>query len=261
MGKHIVKRARQYLGCLAVAVLMLAGAASHAAEAPAKADYATPYNALLAAYVYDSDKNGVHASLVDYKSWAADKNHAEAMKQLALVNPEKLAGNAEKAFWINAYNLLTIDLIVQNEQRQTIRNVGSVLDDPWKTFTWQLNGKPVTLDAIMNERLPIHQDVRLHMALANGTLSGADLLGTAYAAEALDAQLDAQVRKFLNNKSKGLRIRRTVLEVSKMFQKTGTDFELQGGIVAFLRKYHPATPANGVVQGYFDYNWELNGDW
>ena len=223
-------------------------------------DYMVPYRALLTAYVHPGINDGFRGNLVDYQSWAADKNHAEAIKQLEAVSPDSFKGKAQTAFWLNAYNLLTIDLIIQHQEKESIKNIGSVLDNPWRTFTWNIGGHPMTLDA-MEKALPIKTDLRLLMALSPASLSGPDLRGEPYTADRLDAQLDDQVKIFLNNDKKGLKIRGSVLEVAKIFQRFGQDFEDNGGAVGFIRRYTTALPVRCVIQGYFVENWHLNGSW
>jgi len=241
-------------------LLGLSFAATALAAEPARA-YLEPYNELLAAHVHPGEMDGFPGMMVNYKAWGEDKRHEEAMRLLKQVKPEKLSAAEAKAFWINAYNLLTIDLILQHKEEKTIRNIGELGDDPWHSFSWEIGGKPVKLYDIERNRLSRKADLRLHMALANGSLSGADLRPEAYTVEALETQLDDQVTRFLANDAKGLKTRGTVLEVSKLFQTYAQDFDNNGGVVAFIRHYQPSLPANAVVQGFFEWNWDLNGIW
>lgn len=221
---------------------------------------ATPYGDLLATHVRDGEQDGIRAALVDYNAWAKDKTHAEAMKALAETKPERLNGPAETAFWINAYNLLVVDLVVTHPGADSIRHVGSVLDDPWKSFSWTIAGKSYTLGEIEQRAVRSKpNDMRVYLALCNGSLSAPDLAATPYEAASLDAQLDTQTKRFLLNTTKGLYPRGTVLEVSRLFKPLTVEFEAGGGLVAFIRRYVPQVPPQALVQGYFMYNWALNG--
>jgi hypothetical protein len=231
---------------------------------PAWADnneYITSYNALLKQYVNSGEKQGIKTTLVNYKGWSDDAKHAEAMQLIAQVKPEYISGKEKMAFWINAYNLLTIDLIIKQTEHESIKNTGSLLSSPWKSHHWTISGKDYTLDAIENNILRKMGDPRIHAAINCASLSCPDLRVEAYSAEKLDAQLDEQMRKFLQNDTKGLRIKGSELTISKIFDWFADDFKEKGGVVAFIRKYSLQMPENAVVAGYFDYNWKLNGNW
>lgn len=223
--------------------------------------YITPYNTLLTQYVKSGEKQEIKTELVDYKGWSTDAKHAEAMQLIAQVKPEALAGKEKIAFWINAYNLLTIDLIIKQNERDSIKNTGSLLSSPWKSHHWMIGGKDYTLDAIENDILRKMGDPRIHAAINCASLSCPDLRNEAYSAEKLAAQLDEQMRKFLQNDTKGLRIKGSELTISKIFDWFADDFKAKNGVVAFIRTYSPQVPENAVVAGYFDYNWKLNGNW
>ena len=251
------------IAAFTLAALCLAATSAQAATPPApEPNYITPYNALLADHVQDGQKEGITAALVDYKGWSEDKNHAAAVGQLADMQPEKLEGNAAIAFWINAYNLLTIDLIVKHQEKETIRSIGTVLDDPWKTFHWNIGNRAMTLKQVEAKATEAsHNDPRLHFALANGMLSGADLLMEAYTSASLDSQLDMQAMVFLKNDTKGLKRWGNILQVSPIFKRYTHEFETHGGLMQFLFAHYPGLPANAVIQGYFENNANLNGNW
>lgn len=232
--------------------------------APARANepsYLEPYAALLHAHVVMGEKDGIQSALVDYQRWAADPNHAEAVRRLLATNPATLDGAAKTAFWINAYNLLIIDLIIRQNEQETIENVGSVLDDPERSFTWDIYGTAVTLDQIARDKLQTRHDPRLHFALANARLSGPDLALEPYRGETLNDQLNQHVQQFLRNPTKGLYARGTVLEISALFKRYKSNFLLHGGTESFLQQHRPDLPANATIYGYFPVNSSLNGGW
>ena len=228
------------------------------AAAPVDTSYTTPYQALLVAHVRpDGEKAGIRGALVDYMGWGKDTDHAEAIKRLTAANPGKLSGDEATAYWLNAYNLLSVDLIVTHPEADSIKHIGSVLDDPWKTYQWTIAGKPYSLLDIEQEAVRSRPgDERLRFAFATTALSGPDI--RYYGAETLNQDLQAQARAFLGNPTKGVHARGTVLEVSRMFKPLIAEFDLKGGLVPFLRTHNPDIPANAMVQGYFQYDWSLN---
>ncbi|MDE3036942.1 MAG: DUF547 domain-containing protein [Pseudomonadota bacterium] len=223
--------------------------------------YLAPYNALLGRYVSDGEKHGMHSALVDYKGWSEDARHAEAMRLIAQVNPDALSGKEAMAFWINAYNLLTIDLIIQQNEHESIKHIGGWLTNPWKDYHWMIGGRRYSLDEIEHGILRKKGDPRIHMAINCASLSCPDLRAEGYTAETLDTQLDDQVRRFLRNDKKGLHITNSGLEVSKIFDWFAGDFTEKGGVVTFIKSYVPQMPQDAVIADYFNYNWQLNGAW
>lgn len=223
--------------------------------------YVTPYGALLNAHVVAGEKQGIPTMLVNYKAWAADGRHADAVSKLRASEPKAWRGNAAKAFWINAYNLLTIDLIIQKNERDSIKKIGGTFGNPWKETHWTIGGADYTLDAIEHKILRPMGDPRIHAAINCASLSCPDLRAEPYLAATLDAQLDDQMRIFLRSEKKGLRRDGNALTVSKIFDWFEKDFKPSGGVVAFIQRYQPEIAADATINDYLDYNWNLNGTW
>ena len=219
--------------------------------------YIDAYQGLLTDYVKDGSKEGIDATLVDYAAWGQDPRHSQAMKQLQATNTGDLAGDTAMAFWINAYNLLTIDLIIKTGETESIRNQGSIFRNVWKSHAWEINGTSLSLHEIEHEILRSMNDARIHMAINCASLSCPDLLLEPYAVERLDQQLQQQTRKFVENPSKGVQIdaERKKLVISKIFDWFEEDFS--DGVVDFISANHnQEVPAE--VDGYIEYNWALN---
>src|SRR5574340_1101933 len=70
------------------------------------------YTSILSKYV----KNG----LVDYKNLKNDKRLNEYLSQLSGTDPGKFNRNEKLAFWINAYNAFTLQMIVEDYQAPSI---------------------------------------------------------------------------------------------------------------------------------------------
>ena len=219
--------------------------------------YTQAYQGLLKEHVKQGSKQGINATLVDYVAWGKDPRHSQAMEQLQATNTAELAGDAAMAFWINAYNLLTIDLIIKTGETESIRNQGSVFRNVWKSHDWEIHGTSVSLHEIEHEILRSMNDARIHMAINCASLSCPDLLLEPYQAELLDQQLQQQTQKFVQNLSKGVQIdaEKSEVTISKIFDWFEEDFG--DGVVAFIAPYHnQEIPAK--IDGYIDYNWSLN---
>lgn len=225
-------------------------------------DYMAPYGSLLSAYVKPGKQGGIEGMMVNYAGWSKDSRHTQAMEKITGATPETLHDRqALMAFWINAYNLLTIDLIVKNQEKESIKNLGSLFTSPWKKHEWQIGGKNYTLDEIEHEILRPMGDPRIHMAINCASLSCPDLRPEPYIAEKLDSQLDEQVANFLKNKQKGMRQNGSMAEVSSIFKWFGEDFGVEKGVVAFINKHRQSATPVKEISSYMDYNWQLNGYW
>lgn len=220
--------------------------------------YKDTYNALLHDYVHAGGKAGIKANLVDYDEWEKDPRHVQAMKALTEVDVSKLDHQALKVFWINAYNLLTIDLIVKNNDVKSIKDLGTLLQSPWKAHSWQVAGKAYTLDKIEHGILRKMHDPRIHMTIVCASLSCPDLRNEVYQEKTLDSQLDDQARKFLSNSTKGMKESASGVTLSPIFKWFAEDFGGDKGVLAFVKKYKPDISESGTITDYFDYDWNLN---
>lgn len=249
---------------LLVVLLALLGAPS--ANATQEHEYLMPYATLLSAYVQAGEKQGIKATLVDYAAWGKDPLHSKAMQALRRIDPASLSGREKMAFWINAYNLLTIDLIVQTAETQSIKNQGSLFRNVWKSHVWVVYGRRYTLDEIEHKILRPMGDPRIHFAINCASLSCPDLLAEPYIAASLHSQLEAQTRDFLRNPNKGVSVAASGFKVSKIFKWFAEDFHDdrqtdsggEAGAVRFIHLYQEKTSGQTLV-GYLDYNWRLNG--
>ena len=228
------------------------------ANAKPKYEYLIPYGKLLSTYVEAGEKQGIRVFLVDYASWAKDPLHASAMQSLQQINPASLSGEEKMAFWINAYNLLTVDLIVKTGETQSIKNQGSLFRNVWKIHVWEIYGRTYTLDEIEHKILRPMGDPRIHVAINCASLSCPDLRGEPYMAAILNAQLEEQTRLFLVNQSKGVLVTDSGLILSRIFKWFADDFGGAAGVATFIHPYLPKTRAM-EIDGYLDYNWSLNG--
>ncbi|MDH5526792.1 MAG: DUF547 domain-containing protein [Nitrospirota bacterium] len=204
------------------------------------------------------ETRGVALHRVDYLAWAADPEYPRALAAFAAFDPARLEGRAERlAFWINAYNLLAIHVVIDRQVTGSIREAGSLLRSVWKRDAGTVGGRPVTLHRIEHEILRPMGDPRIHMAIVCASVSCPDLRREAYRAEWLDAQLDDQARRFLANPGKGA-VGADAVTVSRIFDWFAGDFGGTGGVLAFVGRYREgAHPTR--LDGYFEYDWGLNG--
>ena len=225
---------------------------------------------------------GGQASQVRYAGFASDRGALKAyLDSLASVSEATFNGYAkpqQMAFLINAYNAATIELILTRYPKlESIKDLGSLLQSPWKPKWLPLLGTKVSLDEIEHEMLRKrgrYDDPRVHFAVNCASIGCPALREEAFTADKLDVQLDEQAMRFMSDRSRNrYNVQRGRLEVSKIFDWFGEDFRSGlrgiGSFGAFAVKYADQladAPADrekvkgGQVEvAFLDYDWKLNG--
>ncbi len=217
------------------------------------------YAALLAAHLKPGERFGITLNQVDYAALAADSHYSAALAALQNFPLARLDGPREQlAFFINAYNLFAIKMVVDHQPVASIKDVGNLLWPVWKRAAGTLDGLTVTLDDIEHARLRVLGEPRMHFAIVCASLSCPDLRSEPYRAASLDMQLDDQVKRFLGNPGKGLRVTGETVHVSKIFAWFAQDFSAQGSVASFIAGYHEL-PTGAKMEADLDYDWRLNG--
>lgn len=192
---------------------------------------------------------------VNYKGIKAEKSKLEDyLKTLSTNAPEESWSKAEQmAFWINAYNAFTIKLIVDNYPTSSITKLHA--GKPWDQKWIKIGSKTYTLNNIENDILrPQFKDARIHFAVNCAAKSCPPLLNAAWTAANLNANLDAQAKKFINNPAFN-KLSEKKAEVSKIFEWYAADF---GKLIDFLNKYATTKVSAKAKVSYLEYDWGLN---
>lgn len=218
------------------------------------------YARLLEHHVRPVVLDGVSLNGVDYAALRKDPLYATVRVGLAHFDPAHLASRKERlAFFINAYNILAINVVLDNWPLTSIKDAGSLFNPVWKQTAGLIGGRRFSLDEIENEILRPLGDPRIHMAIVCASVSCPDLRPEPYRAEHLTQQLDQQAREFLANPDKGLRVTTTSIRVSKIFDWFEEDFtQVYSAVPPFLHRYHLGLPAKLAVTADLPYNWSLN---
>ncbi len=238
-------------------LLVVIGAGLSAQAQPEALDWSA-YDALLAAHVTSGERNGIHHHRVDYQAVRQDPRYAQALALIANFPIAQLTErNARLAFYINAYNLYAIKMVIDHLPLESIRDVGSLFSPVWGKEAGIIGGKPVSLDEIEHEILRPMGEPRVHFAIVCASLSCPNLRTEAFTAEKLEQQLDDQTRSFLHDSSKGLALEVNRVRVSQIFDWFGEDFEAAGGVESFLRRYREL-PSSIRLRADLPYDWSLN---
>ena len=161
------------------------------------------------------------AGLVDYAAIKASGALDGYVEGLATATEP--AGRSDRmAFWINAYNALTIDLIADNYPLSSIMDLdgGKV----WDTRKFTVAGRQVSLNDIEHEIIRPMGDARIHAAVNCASQGCPPLQSTVFTGAALDSQLAAATTSWM--KGNGLTIDRSANTVAfnQIFDWYGEDF-------------------------------------
>jgi hypothetical protein len=244
-----------------VAACMLLVMVLYGTAAASSFDHAQ-FNRVLKTYVND-------AGLVDYNGIAGDAAFKGYMEALAGAKPDALSRDGQLAFWINAYNAVTIDKVINWKPEKSVRE--TLLPGIWtstKFFTSKeqvVAGKQVSPDDIENEILRKQfRDPRIHFSIVCASLGCPPLPRWAYTAENVQSRLAEETRKYLNSR-RGLRIDKAdnKLYLSKLFDWFAGDFKAKSGSVLNFITPYVDDETRAFLQrdpqiAYLDYNWALN---
>ena len=210
------------------------------------------------------DHSGFHALLqknvspqgkVNYQAFKRDRTVLRMyLFALSKYTPNKMWSKQEKlAYWINAYNAMTIDLIIRNQPIGSIKDI----DNPWKQSLWKLGGAMYNLDTIEHQILRKMGDPRIHFAINCASFSCPILLNEAFTANSVDTQLDILTKRFVNDTQRNT-ITPKAITISKIFKWFSKDFKKNQTLIEFLNTYAAITIDQNATINYMDYNWELN---
>jgi hypothetical protein len=206
------------VGVAAAAVLLLGPGRRAQAQPPETYDDLTT---LLARYV---DEHG----FVDYRTWKAKDEPAlrAVVRRLSAMSVTDLPQAEVKAYWINVYNAVTLEAMLEFYPLRSIRDKAADGGgyNVWNDYPFTQGGRRWSLNQIEHEVLRPMGDPRVHAAVNCASLGCPPLRREAYVAARLDEQLDDQVRTWLNDPTRGARVGDGVVALSEIFSWFGDDF-------------------------------------
>lgn len=194
------------------------------------------------------------AGNVNYTSINSNKSELDAIidefKQTPLQS--SWSKNQKLAYYINAYNIFTIKLIVDNNEKSSITNIAN--GKPWDKKFVTLGSNTYTLNHLENGIIRKQfNEPRIHFALNCASESCPALLNKAFTAGNLESNLTTQTKKFLNDTSKNTFSKKEA-KISKIFDWYGADFP---DVMGFIKQYHPLDYDPKDIT-YMEYSWDLN---
>lgn len=197
----------------------------------------------------------------------ADHNKLQSyLTELSTITISDYNKNEQRAYWINLYNALTIQEILNAYPLQSIRDIspGLFSSGPWGLELITVEGEALTLDDIEHRILrPIWKDPRIHYAVNCASIGCPDLQPTAYSALNTEALLERGARDFINH-PRGAQVVDGKLQTSSIYRWFEDDFGGNDrGVITHLRQYASAALKQALTSidsiSNHAYDWRLNG--
>lgn len=182
---------------------------------------------------------------------------------LTSLDPRVYNRREQKAYWINLYNALTVELILEHYPVQSITRIGSWLKfGPWDEAITEVAGQSLTLNDIEHRILrPIWQDKRIHYAVNCASTGCPDLAGKAYTGASIEEMMEAAAQRFINQE-KGVVFIDGMLTLSRIYEWYSDDFGSRDDLLRHIKDYSTPLMVQKIEDYkdvlHYQYNWNLN---
>ena len=238
----------------------------HDEDSTATIDHSA-YDTFLNKYVVEHERapNGVRYAAVNDADHVKLKNYIQAMQKVDIDGYNR---NVQRAYWINLYNALTLDLVLDEYPVDSIRDIGGGLfsSGPWKKRYLRVEGEKLSLNDIEHRILrPIWHDGLTHYGVNCASLSCPDLSAQAYTGDNLYTLLRQNARDYVNSAAGVTFDEDDDLIVSSIYDWYGQDFgRSDRAIISHLRSYaDPNLSVRLDMRSNIDdyaYDWSLNDE-
>ncbi|MEM1226189.1 MAG: DUF547 domain-containing protein [Planctomycetota bacterium] len=220
------------------------------------------WSELVSTYVDDQ-------GLVNYRAWLASKRDrgrlTTYLSHLSSASHDVAASRSAKlAFWINAYNAVTVEGILREYPTSSIRNHTAKLFgyNIWDDLQLYVGGVAHSLNEMEHEILRPMGEPRIHFAIVCASMGCPRLLNEAYTAENLDKQLQRNAKHFFAQPA-NFKLSGSNVQVSSILKWFSDDFGTSDPAV--LRRIRPwLEPADAAklretaTLSYLSYDWSIN---
>ncbi len=286
--KPILITAERARSCLRIAVILLVAtllaAAAHAQSAKlipawdasdensvARIDH-TAWQEILNGYlrVHDSGVNRF-----DYGALKANAGDfaklASYLASLQSLDSRDYSRAEQKAYWINFYNALTVQVVADAYPVKSIKDISEsllgslgIFGGPWDDVHAKVAGRDLTLNNIEHGILrPIWRDNRIHYAVNCASYGCPNLCPTAFTADNAEELLDAGARAYVNHPRGVEFMDDDFIIISSIYKWYAADFGgTEKSVIEHLVKYADKALATrlrkfaGSVD--YEYDWSLN---
>ena len=226
----------------------------------------TAWQKLLQQYLKNNHPSGVNRFDYGGVSEADAELLENYLQSLQDLDPREYSKAEQKAYWINFYNALTIQVILNEYPVKSILKTGEKFFSigPWNDELVEVAGEELTLNDIEHRILrPIWKDARLHFAVNCASIGCPNLQQQVFTAANTEEMLDRAAQEYLSH-SRGAQFdRKGRLVLSEIFDWYGVDFGPdEKSVIKAISQYAPEALAakmrNHKGKVKYDYDWDLN---
>ena len=223
--------------------------------------------------------------MVDYGGLASSDGLARFVADIGAIAPEAVGSwsrDQQVAFYINAYNALTFQTIVDAMPIKSIMDIKSRKKDkhdPWEIARWRVAGRDVSLNWIEHSKLRAGlNEPRVHFVLVCAAKGCPTLPAKAVLPVGLEEQMEAFARAFFTDPSKNRAdAAGGKIYLSRILEWYGDDFvpgtaaepaltgraAKEAASLRLLSRYLPAADQAFIAKNAFsvvfnEYDWALN---
>ena len=188
------------------------------------------------------------------------------LADLQAVDVTALNRNEQFAYWMNLYNALTIDVVLDHYPVKSIRNIslsGFFTIGPWKAPLVTVDGQDLSLDDIEHGILRgLWKDPRIHYGVNCASVGCPNLRPVPFSGKTVNDELAQAAIDYVNN-PRGVRVEANRVRVSSIYSWFKEDFgNNDQGVLEHLATYADETLKADLakfsrINGY-DYDWSLN---
>jgi len=187
------------------------------------------------------------------------------LDDMQALDPRGYNRAVQKSYWVNLYNALTVDLVLDNYPTPSITKLGDKFFSfgPWDDKVATVNGQALTLNDIEHGILrPIWKDNRIHYAVNCASFSCPNLSKNAYNETNMDSLLSEAARNYVNH-PRAVALTGSTLTVSSIYKWYKDDFggtnqSLLAHLVGYADEGLKEKLKNYQGKIEYDYDWALN---
>lgn len=213
-------------------------------------------------------KDGIHR--INYAMVSkTDRNLLKQyLEELSAYTITEFPRNQQLPYWINLYNALTVDVILQHYPVDSIRDIdispGFFSDGPWGRKLITIQQQKLSLNDIEHRIIrPIWKDMRIHYALNCASIGCPNLQTVSFTAETIDSLLNKAMHDYVNH-PRGVRVTESELTVSSIYSWFQEDFgSSEQNVLKHLNQYANTKLRKQLDSitfiSHYEYDWSLNG--
>lgn len=194
--------------------------------------------------------------LVDYQGFLEDRARLDEYLNLLSSTPPTEAWSVQEllAYYINAYNAFTVDLILDHYPVKSIKDINGA----WTKGIVPIGDKELSLGGIENGILRKMNEPRIHFAINCASFSCPKLLNEAFMPGKIESQLQKVTVDFIEGDKNQINANNPKL--SSIFDWYKNDFEVNGkvDVIAYINSYSQVKINPSAKLEYLNYDWNLN---